>query len=71
MNFHISFSLISFSIDLICLSMIFLADPPATINKPTIPMALIILGIFIFLGGIAGLLNVYKYVRRIENGKNK
>ena len=30
-----------------------------------------ILGIFIFLGGIAGLLNVYKYVRRIENGKNK
>lgn len=30
-----------------------------------------IVGIFIFLGGIAGLLNVYKYVRRIENGKNK
>ena len=30
-----------------------------------------ILGVFIFLGGIAGLLNVYKYVRRIENGKNK
>lgn len=28
-----------------------------------------ILGIFIFLGGIAGLLNVYKYVRRIEKGK--
>ncbi len=30
-----------------------------------------ILGVFIFLGGIAGLLNVYKYVHRIENGKNK
>ncbi len=30
-----------------------------------------VLGIFIFLGGIAGILNVYKYVRRAEKRENK
>ncbi len=29
-----------------------------------------VLGMFLLLGGFAGMLNVYKYVRRIEKGDN-